>query len=168
MEKENKKKPELAGRCGLYCGSCSLYLGTKEDSGRLEMIARILGQSLEDTKCEGCRSSLVSKHCRSCKFKTCNEEKNISFCGECPDYPCKEFTEFMNERPHRRDIERDMKEILDEGPEKWLSVVHLRYACPKCSTVNSAYDLSCRKCGQEPSSLYTVDHAEFIKKYLNK
>ena len=41
--------------------------------------------------CAGCLNSDIGKpeHCRKCKIKDCVRGKGISYCFECPDYPCK-------------------------------------------------------------------------------
>jgi hypothetical protein len=41
-----------------------------------------------------------------------------------------------------------------------------RYSCPRCRTINSAYDLACRKCGHEPGSEYVSRHRPEIERYL--
>lgn len=41
--------------------------------------------------CAGCLNSDMGKpeHCRKCKIKDCIKGKGLSYCFECPDYPCK-------------------------------------------------------------------------------
>ena len=50
--------------------------------------------------------------------------------------------------------------------ETWLGEIRERYACPQCHTINSGYDLKCRKCGKEPSCTYGVKHKKEIERYL--
>ena len=45
-----------AAVCGLFCTSCALYIGTKEDPERLEDFAKSFNLPVEDMECEGCRS----------------------------------------------------------------------------------------------------------------
>ena len=46
----------LATACGLYCGSCGIYLATQEnDSEKLLQYAIVLNQSFGETLCDGCR-----------------------------------------------------------------------------------------------------------------
>lgn len=41
--------------------------------------------------CAGCLNSDKGKpeHCRKCKIKDCIKIKELSYCFECSDYPCK-------------------------------------------------------------------------------
>ena len=41
--------------------------------------------------CAGCLNCDEGKpeHCRKCKIKDCIKEKPLSYCFECPEYPCK-------------------------------------------------------------------------------
>ena len=41
--------------------------------------------------CSGCLNSDKGKpeHCRKCKIKDCIKGKELSYCFECQDYPCK-------------------------------------------------------------------------------
>lgn len=40
--------------------------------------------------CEGCFSKSKNKpnHCKTCKIKSCTEDKGIKHCFKCSDYPC--------------------------------------------------------------------------------
>lgn len=40
------------------------------------------------------------------------------------------------------------------------------YACPQCGTINSAYDMACRKCGNTPSCNYVEANREEIIKRM--
>jgi hypothetical protein len=160
--------PALASVCGLYCGACSAYLATREDPARLEQLASRLGQTPEETRCEGCRSGTLSKHCRSCKLAACATERGHAFCGECPEFPCAPFEAFRSALPHRRDILADMSRITGVGTAAWLEEIPKRYACEVCGTINSAYDLACRFCRESPGNDYIREHGEAIRTHLSR
>jgi hypothetical protein len=42
------------------------------------------------------------------------------------------------------------------------------YSCPRCHTVNSAYDIACRKCGTQPSNAYVEQHETEIVSVMEK
>lgn len=44
--------------------------------------------------CEGCLPGDRGKpeHCRKCRIKDCLKEKDITYCHECPKYPCRQIT----------------------------------------------------------------------------
>ncbi len=66
----------LVACCGLYCGACPAYL---------------------NEKCEGCQQS---KRNGWCGVKKCAQEKGISTCAQCSQYPnpmdCKKFNNFIS------------------------------------------------------------------------
>ena len=54
--KDFKDKKKLSAVCGLFCPSCTVFIGTTEEPERLKGIAERFGQPVEAWKCEGCRS----------------------------------------------------------------------------------------------------------------
>ena len=88
----------------------------------------------------------------------CAEEKNVDFCGECNEYPCEELKTFQKQYPHRIELWKNLERIKEVGFEKWYVEMIERYSCAECGAVNSAYDISCRKCGNTPSCEYVRLH----------
>lgn len=170
MKNEEKQSSRLdkrvAAACGLYCEACSLYIATMEDPERLKMIAARFHVSEEAAKCHGCRSDKRFPQCESCKMSACTAQRGIDFCGECAEYPCEHLKKFQTERPHRIELWDELERIRAIGYEQWLGEIREHYACPQCGTVNSAYDLKCRKCGAEPSCTYVGKHREEIERFL--
>jgi hypothetical protein len=54
------------------------------------------------------------------------------------------------------------------GYDFWLRSIRSNYTCPRCQSLNSAYDLTCRKCGLEPSCDYVAKHRPIIEQTLKK
>ncbi len=159
----------LAAVCGLFCPACHVFIGTKEEPARLEGMARRLKRSLEEMQCNGCRSEKRGFYCESkCIMSKCAEAKGVAFCGECAEYPCKDLKAFQTEMPHRIELWKSQARIKEVGYEKWYAEMTEHYSCPKCRTLNSAYDLKCRKCGSDPSCEYVRQHKAEIMKYLAK
>jgi hypothetical protein len=158
----------LVAACGLYCGSCGIYLATKEsDSEKLLQYALVLNQSFDETLCEGCRAEKKSAYCsKMCLFLECTFEKGIEFCGTCPQFPCKELADFQSGMPHRVEILESQIRLKEIGWEQWLIEMKENYSCRQCDTLNSAYDMACRKCGHAPSGKFTMRHSRLIKSHL--
>jgi hypothetical protein len=154
--------PVMAAVCGLFCSACTFYIGTHEDPKRLEILAGRFGMSEEKLRCDGCRSDRRLFYCSDCHMFACAAERGLEFCGECPDCPCTELEAFVAERPHRADIYQDLARIAEIGGEAWIAEATVRYTCPDCGTLNSAYDIACRKCGRDPSTPYVAAHREEI------
>lgn len=170
MQKDAKSpgKPEnkLAAVCGLFCEACTIFISTTEDLERLEEFAARLQLSTESIKCYGCRSTKRWSFCEKCKMFSCAAERGIDFCVECEDYPCSDLKQFQSEKPHRIELLNDLEEIKTMGCDFWLNNIRNNYTCPRCQSLNSAYDLRCRKCGLEPSCEYVRKHKLIIEQAL--
>jgi hypothetical protein len=53
------------GKCGLACGLCKHY----------------------NLRCLGCEKENLAKHV--CLIFNCAEEKNVKYCLDCEEYPCR-------------------------------------------------------------------------------
>ncbi len=157
----------LAAVCGLFCPGCSIYIASHEDPERLRKFAEYAQLSAEDIKCEGCRSDRRYPYCKTCKMSACAAEKGLDFCGACEDFPCEDLRTFQAEMPHRIELWANQARIQEAGYETWCAEMLEHYACPKCGTLNSAYDLTCRKCGAEPGCAYVGQHKEEILRQLS-
>lgn len=160
---------KLAAVCGLFCPVCTVFIGTKEDPERLKVMAQRAQRPVEKLLCHGCRSEKRCYYCESnCTMAKCAAEKGVDFCGECPEYPCKNLRAFQAEMPHRIELWKSQERIKEAGYEKWYAEMIEHYSCRKCGTINSAYDLKCRKCGEEPSCAYVKLHKDEILRHLAK
>ena len=157
---------KLAAVCGLYCEACTLFIATIEDPARLKALAARFQISEEAVKCYGCRSDKRGPYCEKCKMSACAAERGIDFCVECKEYPCDELKQFQSERPHRIELWDDLERIKAGGYKQWLKEIRSNYACPSCGTINSAYDLKCRKCGNEPGCDFVAKHKQTIEQVL--
>jgi len=97
---------------------------------------------------------------------SCAAERGIDFCVECKEYPCTDLKQFQSERPHRIELWDDLEQIRVMGYKHWLKNIRGNYTCPKCQSINSAYDLKCRTCGEEPSCSYAAKHKHAIEQVL--
>ena len=104
MSNANQPDKRLAAVCGLFCPACTVYIATHEDSERLKLLAERMGQSVEATRCEGCRSEVRNSYCKSCAKVSCAAGKGIDFCGACDEYPCQELKDFQALMPHRSEL----------------------------------------------------------------
>ena len=159
----------LAAVCGLFCPACSVFIGTKEDPERLKGLAERLQRQVEELECYGCRTEKRCFYCNeNCKMAKCAAEKGVDFCGECAEYPCAELKVFQAELPHRIELWKFQERIKEVGYEKWYTEMIEHYSCPNCGTLNSAYDMACRKCGITPSCTYVSLHKDEIIQQLTK
>lgn len=170
MQKEEdhsaKLDKKLAAVCGLYCEACSWFIATTEDPERLKRLAAQLHFSEEESKCYGCRSGKRLPYCEKCKMSSCAAERGINFCSECEEYPCDDLKRFQSAMPHRIELWVNLEQIKSIGYKQWLREIRETYTCLQCQTLNSTYDLKCRKCGEEPSCNYVARHKLAIEQFL--
>jgi hypothetical protein len=167
---DNNLNNNLISACGLYCGSCGIYLATREnDTEKLLQYAIVLNQSFVETLCNGCRAARKSAHCsKMCPFINCTFNKGIEFCSSCRKYPCIELKEFQLRLPHRVEIFESQILLKEIGCENWLLEMNEKFSCPQCNTVNSAYDIACRNCENIPSCRFVALHKGILDKHLSK
>ena len=170
LKKDFHPDKMLTAVCGLFCPACTLFIGTAEDEPqRLKAVADVYHTTPDVWECHGCRSEKRSYFCKNeCKMVDCAKEKGIDFCVECDEYPCDELRAFKEKRPHRIELWEAQERIKAVGYAQWFAEMVEHYACPQCRTINSAYDLTCRACGAEPSCAYVDRHKSEILSYLKK
>jgi len=169
MQEENQSKEpdkKFAAVCGLYCEACSWFIATTEEPERLKRLAAQMNYSEEECRCYGCRSEKRLFYCGKCKMSACAAEKGIDFCSECKDYPCDDLKQFQAAMPHRIELWDNLERIRSAGYEQWLKEIRKNYTCRRCQTLNSTYDLKCRKCGEEPSCDYVASHRLAIEEFM--
>jgi hypothetical protein len=152
---------KTAAVCGLLCKSCGIYIATQENNNdQLRSIAERLHIPFEEVQCTGCRSNVLSAHCKTCFFRECSEKKEIGFCSECTDYPCAQLKEFQTKMPHRAELFQSLDRIKEAGWEKWYFEIVAHHSCTKCNTLNGWYEFTCKNCGSDPSSQFVADNYE--------
>jgi hypothetical protein len=141
----------LVAPCGLYCGGCLAFTGGAIRS-HARALADLLGPNfasyatrlsamnpalshypqasqfldfLAQGSCQGCREGgcLLG----NCGVRACALERNISFCGLCPDFPCENpgLPQGLLER-WRKNGQR----ILRDGPAAFLELVRSKPRYP--------------------------------------
>ncbi|HUI92023.1 MAG TPA: DUF3795 domain-containing protein [Chitinivibrionales bacterium] len=168
QQKSPKADKSLAGACGLFCPSCLIYIGARETPEHRARIAAGLGVPAETLVCDGCRSANRYVYCNSCKMIACVAKKGIDFCGQCAEYPCEELKRFQAEAPHRLELWEWQDRIRDAGWETWFEETRELFSCPECGAMNSAYNISCRKCGKAPGSGYAKRHGKVVEEFVAK
>jgi len=81
----------MTAPCGRDCFNCPAYVA--KEHGRLRsFLAKKMDLPLEQASCNGCRDECGTigflKMKEPCKIFTCVQEKQITFCFECDDFPC--------------------------------------------------------------------------------
>jgi hypothetical protein len=157
----------LAGSCGLFCPSCKIFIASHDHAEIRKRIAESLHLPRLDLECEGCRSDSRYHFCQTCDIKHCSSTKGLDYCGECLDYPCEKLSQFQMCRPHCAELFANQDRIQEAGFETWFQEMIVRYSCPECGTLNSAYHLTCPTCRTTPSCAFVTDHKAELIQYLS-
>lgn len=134
MKMPNKMDKKMVALCGMNCTVCYKHLITKKWA----------------KKCNGCKydDETLPEHCRKCKIKYCAKSKNLKYCFECEEYPCKWIKNLDKSYKQRYKTslienglfikENGMKQFLENEKEKWT--------CSNCDGVISLHDRFCSEC----------------------
>lgn len=121
----------LFAPCGMNCMVCYKHCAHKKP-------------------CDGCLRSDQGKpeHCRDCKIKTCVKEKEIAYCFECSEYPCKQIKTLeksYNTRYSASLIENSLY-VKEYGLTAFMKMQKERFTCTVCGEIISLHDAECSEC----------------------
>jgi hypothetical protein len=144
--------------CGLYCGTCGVYIATRDGNEKFRTImSNLYGTKPEETHCLGCMQSdppkKMYKYCKVCPIRTCVTTKGFYSCHQCSDWPCTEIKNF-GFATGRRVMEKTIplwREKVDalgdqEGSVEWARAELERYHCPNCGKPLFRGAQQCRTC----------------------
>jgi len=135
----------LDAYCGLYCGSCVLYLATRR--GELSKASVTFGVPAEGLRCDGCRTRILAVSCRDCRIRACATAKGRVSCAGCPETPCALLRELQGRLPHLGEIVDNLQRIATIGAESWCDEQAARWRCPSCRRPTEWYETTCGSCG---------------------
>lgn len=150
----------LLAPCGLYCGTCGVYLATRDDNEKLRnALAKLYGSAPEETRCLGCMqeepAECIYTWCRRCPLRDCVRTKGFYSCHQCDEFPCESVRNFplpVGRRTMRRAIPRWRAlaaELGDEaGSIAWARSECERYHCPDCGEPLFRGAMRCRGCNR--------------------
>jgi len=139
---------DLAGRCGMYCGSCPIYRASheKDEKAAFELSFKTRC-TLDQIKCEGCGTSDRFPLSKGCVFRKCAKSRNLESCGLCQDFPCDALAAFYSEDMRRQgEAEKNARRIKELGVDKWLEEADVRWRCKHCDSKISLDAKACRVC----------------------
>lgn len=131
MRMPEKIEADMFAPCGMNCMVCYKHCYHKKP-------------------CAGCLNSDRGKpeHCRKCRIKDCAAGKNITYCYECADFPCKQIKSLeksYNSRYHASLLENS-NDVKEHGMKALLEKHRRKYKCPDCGGIISLHDAECSEC----------------------
>ena len=115
---------QMTAPCGLDCFNCPMYLACENEELR-KKIAENLGIPSEKAMCHGCRNEHGTIEALNmtgkCSVYQCTTARGVSFCFECPDFPCDNlhpYADRASEVPHNTKV-FNLCLIKKMGLESW-------------------------------------------------
>lgn len=100
--------------------------------------------------CLGCLNSDDGKpeHCRKCKIKDCVRERDVSYCYECNEYPCKQIKNLEKSYNTRygASLIANSKLVKEHGLSEFMIQQKETFTCPTCGGIISIHDSECSDC----------------------
>lgn len=144
----------LVGKCGLYCGACTIYRAERDDQAWRSKLAERFSCSTEQVKCNGCGSLTSECWGRGCKIVICVNAKGHEFCYQCDEYrsnSCDKFSSLATRYSESSSVDlRDNLAMIQNGEvEKWLEQSVKRFSCKSCGNPIVAGSKKCHHCNVE-------------------
>jgi len=144
----------LAGICGIFCGTCPIYVASREgDTEQLAKISREYNIPIAEVRCDGCLSGRVIGFCVDCRhgFRQCAREKQVTWCFECPDFPCQRLknhtsVHIVNGISHHAGIIDALKYLKKYGIVAWVEKQERAGCCPECGKRLYWFTRVCPRC----------------------
>lgn len=155
---EEIRNKDLMAPCGLYCGTCGVYIATRDGNEKFRAImGNLYGTKPEETECFGCMHPGLSKKlyglCNVCRVRDCVKSKRYYSCHQCEEWPCSMIQDFplaTGLRVMKRTIPIWRAKVAEYGNEKgsveWVRAECERYHCSSCGKPLFRGAQSCRAC----------------------
>lgn len=125
----------LIAPCGMNCGICLGFFGYKTNGEKRKM--RCTGCKVRDKSC-----SFLKKFC------TKLTKKEVTYCYECIDFPCKhlEKIDTVYRQRYNMSMIENLKNIRDNGIDSFLKQQEEIYQCPNCGSFICVHNNICYSC----------------------
>lgn len=149
---------KLMAPCGLYCGTCGVYISTRDENEKFSTVmGNLYGTKPEETRCLGCMQEdppeCLYVYCKACKIRDCIREKGYYSCHQCNEWPCDEIKNFglaTGKRVMMRAIPSWREKVARLGDKagsvEWARSECDRYHCPFCGEPLFRGAQRCRAC----------------------
>ena len=155
---EEIRNKDLMAPCGLYCGTCGVYIATRDKNEKFrKVMANLYGTKPEETECIGCMQPdpppKLYGYCGLCKIRKCIRSKNYYSCHQCEEWPCDMINTFglaTGKRVMERTIPIWREKVAEYGDEEgsveWARHECARYHCSSCGKPLFRGAQRCRAC----------------------
>lgn len=157
-EEEEIRNKALMAPCGLYCGTCGIYIATRDGNDKFKAtMGNLYGTTPQETECLGCMQpdppEKLYGYCKSCQIRDCVKGKGYYSCHQCREWPCgliEDFRLATGLRVMKRTIPIWRSCVAELGDEKgsieWARSELERYHCSACGKPLFRGAQRCRSC----------------------
>jgi hypothetical protein len=143
----------LIGKCGLYCGACTIYRAERDSEELRNKLAKDFNCELGQVRCNGCGSLTVECWGSGCKIVVCAKAKGFDHCFECPEYEsgsCEKFESLAGDYLGIGvDLRANPSKIKEGKTSEWLLGSEENFKCKACGKPVCAWFKKCHHCGNE-------------------
>mgnify|MGYP000862270264 CR=1 FL=1 len=143
----------MAGKCGLYCGACSIYIAQRDSAKLRAQIASDFNCGEDQVRCNGCGDLTSECWGNGCAIVLCTRAREVDYCFECPDYEnktCEKFAKLANNYLENGvDLADNLKQIKAGKVEDWLQQCKERFSCQACGKPFTVHEVACWHCGNK-------------------
>jgi hypothetical protein len=148
----------LMAPCGLYCGTCGIYIATRDGNEKFKAIlGRLYGTAPARTACAGCMQADPAENlyafCRTCTIRDCVRSRGFYSCHPCDEWPCRRIESFplaTGVRVMKRAIPLWREKVAAHGDAagsvEWARAECERYHCSGCGEPLFRGAQHCRAC----------------------
>lgn len=147
-----RRSSSLIGRCGMYCGACSVYLACSEGGELRKSVAKSLSVPEDKINCKGCGELSVRQEQKICDILRCLEKREFDFCFECEEYhaeQCEYFDKMFSCHLEENglDLRQSLRRLEELSEEGWLDFNAKKWICRSCGAPIFIGATRCYRCG---------------------
>ena len=145
-------KMDVVGRCGIYCGACPIYRGTRGDKQAQAFARDVWKTPPNRMTCDGCHNLGPESHGVDCPRRVCLNNKGLEYCSACAHYEdctCEKFEEFERYFKKRGEsLRRNLSRINSGDVDTWLIEQAAKWKCLFCGAPTFWDEKRCPGCGK--------------------
>lgn len=118
----------LLGYCGIYCGTCDIYVSCKTgNTDKQQEIADWLRQHhdvdcvAEEIRCSGCNGPLNEHWSVACKVRVCAADRGVTTCADCQAYESCVTLETFYQSGDYESARVTLRRIREIGLDGWVA-----------------------------------------------
>jgi hypothetical protein len=144
----------LVGRCGLYCGACSIYNCSHDPAfgEKRQRVAEKYNIAPEKVTCQGCMALTDNCWGNDCKIVACLRGKGLPLCIYCEELgaPCSIWQNVCNDYQEQYgNLLSAMERVRAGETDDWLAEMDARMRCPGCHGTICYFEKTCVHCGNQ-------------------